>query len=176
MLSKKPETSLRHYAKRTAPLFIFSTLIACGQLNLEDVEREVDPRFQAYVLDFEMRTGIDNKVAITFQQIEQEDVIAICYDYKNLRKNYIIVDPEMFESLSDSEKEETIYHELGHCVMNRKHEETTYKKTEYPQLPVTSLYKSIMYPYVFGRLYSRFKDYYVEELTDPNVSLLKHFQ
>jgi len=150
-------------------------LIACGQLNLEEVEREIDPRFQAYVLDFEMRTGIDNKVAITFQQIEQEDVIAICYDYKNLRKNYIIVDPEMFETLSDSEKEETIYHELGHCMMNKKHDETVYKRTQYPQLPVASLYKSIMYPYVFGTFYSRYKNYYVNELVDEKTELESFF-
>jgi hypothetical protein len=164
-----------NFAKKTTCLVINLILFsACGEFHQEEVE--IAPEFEAHVLDFQLRTGIKTKVKMVFNPIEKEDVIAYCYNYNNVKKNYIEVDPEAYESLSDAEKEEVIYHELGHCVLNRRHDETIYNRSSYPYLPVSSLYKSIMYPYVFGRLYSRFKDYYVEELTDPNVSLLKHFQ
>lgn len=149
-------------------LFVIS--FACGPLNSTN-ERDVyvEPEFLAYVEDFEMQTGEKNIIPISFKTIEEEYVIALCYNYNNTSKNYIEVDPEEYNKLSDSEKEETIYHELGHCLLNREHDETILKASSYG-IP-RSIPKTIMYPYVFGKFYLQYKNYYVNELLDKNASL-----
>jgi hypothetical protein len=141
---------------------------ACGVVDLSrDVY--VEPEFQAYVEDFQMQTGLKNIIPIKFKEIQEEYVIALCYNYNNTDKNYIEVDPEEFNKLSDSEKEETIYHELGHCLLNRSHNESMLDARRYGIR--SSIPKTIMYPYVFGTKYLQYKGYYVNELVDETASL-----
>jgi len=152
--------------------FLFCSLplitSACGSIDLtRDVY--VEPEFMAYVEDFQMQTGLTNIIPISFKKIEEEYIIALCYNYNNTSKNYIEIDRDEFNQLNDAEKQETIYHELGHCLLNRAHDETILKSTTYGIK--TSIPKTIMYPYVFGSKYLQYKQYYVNELVDETTSL-----
>lgn len=67
-----------------------------------------------------------------------------------------------FKQLTFEEREQLIWHELGHCVLGRDHD-ATHLNNGYPT--------SIMYPVVFGpaemRYYHAHKDYYERNLFIP---------
>lgn len=124
----------------------------------------VDEAFKEYVKLFEEVT--DTKVVdipINFGEIEEEDVIGICYIYVTLfGKEYkeIIVRKDYWETTRKSSKETLILHELGHCALEREHNEDfmKYKEEDVP--------KSIMYPYNIGdkKYYKPNRDHYLKEL------------
>jgi len=173
---QKHVKSLMKFVKKTKSLsfsFITLLLLGCGIDPLKNkwtTSNEIEPEFLSYVEEFKLKTGLQHSVKMSFGDIEKEDVIAYCYNYSNLKKNYIVVDRTNYNELSDLEKEETIFHELGHCILFRNHDETILKATE-TRLKY-NLYKSIMYPYVFGGVkYQKHKTYYQTELNDPNTKI-----
>ena len=74
----------------------------------------------------------------------------------------INIDPEFWAIASDVEKEEVVFHELGHCILGRDHEETVLEE---------GIPKSIMFPYVFEWEYQNYRSYYVAELKNENTVL-----
>ena len=82
--------------------------------------------------------------------------VAICRTWGQGHREIVIEGP-YWEKLSDYGKEELVFHELGHCVFNRGHNEDTRDNG----CPV-----SIMYPYIFGGswCYSNYRDDLITEL------------
>ena len=74
----------------------------------------------------------------------------------------IMVNPKYWAYMSVSDKEELMFHELGHCVLRRGHKgDKVVAKDNYGrQIPV-----SIMYPYHLGAgIYGSNYNYYMSEL------------
>lgn len=76
----------------------------------------------------------------------------------------ITADIEQWASASDLRREEIIYHEIGHCLLGRGHDDRTYLNSGVPT-PV-----SVMHPLAFGDMpvYSEQHEYYLNELTGGN--------
>ena len=73
----------------------------------------------------------------------------------NMVTGNLMIDSYMISHLSHDEIEQIVWHELGHCVLHRGHEERIYKGN-----PI-----SIMYPYVLDRdTYMHDRVYYIMEL------------
>lgn len=74
----------------------------------------------------------------------------------------VVIDRETFFSLDDYSKRALIFHELGHCILNRDHDESINEQ---------GYVKSIMYPSLvtqrLGIFYQFLEDYYIEELFSP---------
>lgn len=73
----------------------------------------------------------------------------------------IYIDYKEWMQYSDLGKEQLVFHELGHCVLNRyKHDDT------FIQIRGVLMPRSIMYPVVFGytEAYEENREYYVKEL------------
>ena len=71
----------------------------------------------------------------------------------------VTIDKEFYNSVDSDTQEELIFHELGHCVLGRKHTSET--------CPFNGhiIPKSIMYPYViYGNQYREAKEEYHNEL------------
>jgi hypothetical protein len=88
-------------------------------------------------------------------------IAGVCYSYEsNPDWNYIEIDKDYYDMYSNTEKEELIFHELGHCIFNRDHttERMMYKSYSVPI--------SIMYPYMFGGswFYEQNLTHYYDEL------------
>lgn len=65
------------------------------------------------------------------------------------------INRQLWASLNSSSREELIFHELGHCVLNRLHDSTL----------VSGLPMSVMYPYHLGSTYvhpTRYANYQTE--------------
>ncbi|MCM2278929.1 MAG: hypothetical protein NDJ89_12710 [Oligoflexia bacterium] len=81
-------------------------------------------------------------------------VIGLCETSANLRR--VTLDPDFWDSVSETQRELLAHHELGHCVLYRAHKST---------LLSTGAYASIMYPIIMGSsTYLNNYDYYQQEL------------
>lgn len=126
-----------------------------------------NPDFDAYTARFEQETGVKVTVPIVYSSLDKETV-ALCEEFSDGYR-LIRVNSFYWEEMENGGKEETIYHELGHCQLNRDHSD---------ELTTTRLYvyaipNSIMYPYIFGDVsfYWIFRDHYVQELMSPGKRL-----
>lgn len=82
----------------------------------------------------------------------------------------ITVDREYWNTASKESRIGLIFHELGHCILHRQHEEQYVVTQNNDQIP-----KSLMYPYNFYDIeYSDFWDYYSKELFSPGLKIIRN--
>lgn len=111
-----------------------------------------------YVKRFETLFKSNVSIRVEYGELDSPNV-GVCTKWSDGYKD-ITIDKEFFISLNDLGKEELIFHELGHCILNRAH------TSEFIKINHMSVPKSIMYPYVFGEWpdYINNIDYYAKEL------------
>lgn len=152
--------------------------VSCGDMSSADITQTgarrtaasseagsslslVDERLVPMVKRFEQRYGksIGNiPVQILPLSDNRAGTCRLWYD----GRREIIVAEQFYNDVKHDEfmLQATVFHELGHCVLDRGHEsgKTTQKNA--------TIYKSLMYPYVFSRseIYEENADYYHDEL------------
>lgn len=92
----------------------------------------VDPALWSYWENFEqeaLNRGINIDLQSldligTIEKIEEEHVAGSC-SFGGNNPRWIRIDADIWGDLNDLYKEFIIFHELGHCVLFRGHEETT---------------------------------------------------
>lgn len=123
----------------------FLFLTACGA-----GPKHVDPALLPYFQRFETLTGV--ATAGVSGSIETVPAVRIgeCYN------GAVRIDTAYWDKATDDQREETVFHELGHCAMGLRH----VGKVD-GICPV-----SIMYPLEFGlsACYSVYKEHYAAEL------------
>jgi hypothetical protein len=136
-------------------------LAGCGQSN---VDGRIEPYFQRFQQAAQsVGSGIDiSNISAKFYDLSQEitdseNTIAICH--KVFLSNPVILvnnNPDNFSNSTDSYKELLIFHELGHCALNRDHDNAIRPDKMGP--------KSIMYPSPDADSYLQFREDYISEL------------
>jgi hypothetical protein len=138
--------------KKTLIAF-FIGLTSCGKPAFHD------QAFSIYLSNFSSYYNVSVAgTTVEFETLE-DDAVGVC----DMSDNEIKIDPEYWYNADDYEKEELIYHELGHCVFNLEHNEDL---VQMPNMPVGAMMPvSIMYPYTLdSTLYAENRDYYLAEL------------
>jgi hypothetical protein len=124
-------------------LIIFLFLTSCG------VKTTIDSAFTSYVQDFEFKIGVPvANVDIYFKKLTYP-TIGVCY--RGSVKNVVQIDPDQWNLSDDYGKEQTIFHELGHCVLGLQHNDAR------ATLDNQNVEGSIMNTYFFGN-----KPYYIK--------------
>lgn len=110
-------------------LLLLSSLIfiQCGDAGVyvfeEEVREDMTPYFRSFALEAELRgTLIDwdnERISTELVDIDTE-AIGQCLTYEDGFKT-INIDKAFWSESSDIEKEFLIYHELGHCLLERPH-------------------------------------------------------
>lgn len=146
-------------------LLVLSLLLlsACGKMQSPQDPRTihgVDTEFIPYV-DLYIQSkgyGLGYSIPIGFTDLP-DDTVGLCTRWSNGYRQ-IQVDRAYWDYISENEKRSLIFHELGHCDLNRNHEET-----------VMSNYwpTSLMYPYNFGYP-DGMEAYYMNELFNTDVA------
>lgn len=98
-------------------------LIGCSK----DEEILVEPEFLAYLAEFEAEAQLRSKdlgetmetLSVRFVDIDS-DAAGQCITYTN-GERVIEINRTSWNSLADSGRELLLFHELGHCVLNRGH-------------------------------------------------------
>lgn len=124
-------------------------------------------RFHQYVASFSMmakqqHVKVDlNNLRIQFDALMPSDYLGLCYD-AGTKYALITINEDNWAKASYSKREYIIWHEMGHCVLNRGHLDML--KPDFH--PV-----SIMYPdsrvVEDTRYYNRHRQEYIEELFHP---------
>lgn len=86
-----------------------------------------------------------------------DDLLGICFP--NEQKALVILNEEHWNRSNDLEREELVFHELGHCLLGRPHREgdITFQSTKMPR----SIMKCCD---LVGKDYPEYHEYYLMEL------------
>ena len=108
-------------------LFLF---ISCG-MKMSDKTVLVDGTnnrpgkihkdFQPYVDKFFDYYGKTEEIIVEYTQ--DEDYAGVCY-YWLIGSNEIKINQKYWNNASDMQREQLIFHELGHCILNRDHDDS----------------------------------------------------
>lgn len=103
-------------------VFLLITLIGCAAPQHNGMH--APPEFLPYLVSFHQealkRAIVLNfeSVTVEFGPMQSEEWLAYCEMGRVL---HIVVEPGLWASMSASEREQTIYHELGHCILKQGH-------------------------------------------------------
>lgn len=160
-------------------IFIFQS---CGILIDGDMvngtQRQyatTDPVFNEYVAAFEAdaRTITQNPgftigdIPINFGDTKKDQYDGLCIKYSNGDRE-IIIKKSWWQISSRTQREVLLYHELGHCRLNRSHDSHTVQgqKTSVmnPTVPDTYTYLDNKFQYL-SELFTGSKDLIIDALT-----------
>jgi hypothetical protein len=150
----------------------FLFLSACGQ-SMKQFNPDphpnigIGPEFAPFVAQFEADYGASiGNFPITFSA-QTGNTIGVCKIWSDGYR-IIEIDPTFWNNLniSDARRKSLIYHELGHCILNRGHDNAYISSPTYGSIP-----KSIMNMYLMEELsYANLQPYYIGELFHPGTS------
>lgn len=120
--------------KIVALSFLFLSLIGCGK----DVKSgSIEAPFTDYVASFEAAFNVSHgktSVAMT-DSLDRPELTGMCVGNDEVRT--VLILRAYWEKASNLQKEQLIFHELGHCVLNLPHDASRNEN---------GVPKSIMYP------------------------------
>lgn len=144
-------------------------LSACGKFYVPKDPRTihgVNPIFQPYIDLYVQQKGSKLAYDIPMQFTDLKgDTVGLCTRWHESGYRQIQIDRSYWNYISDNMRIALISHELGHCDLNRNHDETIISY----QMP-----KSFMYPSNFDYPDS-WIFYYFSELFNPNA-IVTHFK
>lgn len=131
------------------------TLSACGQAPVVSIEGP----YLAYVQSFTEEARVSGvKIEITELVVRSAPLergqgeCAIEPDTPPT----VTIDPDYWKKATEAEREQTVYHELGHCILRRAHT---------PEVDSTGRPVSMMHPNrIHGGVYLDHRDEYLDEL------------
>ncbi|MBK8504075.1 MAG: hypothetical protein IPL46_18830 [Saprospiraceae bacterium] len=149
-------------------------LLCCLACSKEDTpgkfEVNVPPVVQPYVDQFLEEAAVRGKVIdlskigleITFQDNLEDTLAAFC------SKGAIVINNQFWETRNDVSREAMIFHELGHCILNRNHYNAMLANDEWRSMmrgdPIPAA-RSSSINYSGVR-----REYYIDELFNQNTS------
>ncbi len=154
------------------PLLLIVLFFSCQKEKFQLVPNEFEPYVDEFFYQAQLRGHDLNKedfdFSITLKDIEDPSASGLCY----FDGNRIVIDEPSWIRKNEQEKEHIIFHELGHCLLDRNHRKVKTTNNE-------------CYSYMRGRdrdideddfscslnLYSsKWRTYYLDELFDTGTS------
>lgn len=174
--------------KLTSTLFSLLTIAilstSCGMPILgKHVEKKggsrlhstTDSTFSSYVAAFEAEAKVTTSdpsfvvgdIPINFGTPENNNFQGVCYIYSDGTRE-IIVRANWWQSATDDDKESLIFHELGHCRLDREHD-----NSQTPTHDKASLMHEVI---VRGLTFQKHRSAYVNELfTQDKTTITNSF-
>jgi hypothetical protein len=113
--------------KRLLTLLLITSFLSCQKDN-PTIDGRLQPYFDKFILEASLRgkaLGLDNLTGAIIE-IQGSSIVGQCTQFES-KPDEIKVDKTYWASATDSQKEFYIFHELGHCLLNRDHLNTTDK-------------------------------------------------
>ena len=160
-------------------LFLLSLLISFQNcrpdngIGAESGVYNVDPVFEPYVQEFIAEGAkrgktidfTDSGLIVEFSEVQLEGANGRCY----LGRHHIEIDKSRWFSFSEDVRGYLLFHELGHCELDRLHRNDKFDNTAWKSImrgsPLEGLEIWIPVPFFGFR-----KDYFIDELFDEQIS------
>lgn len=146
------------------------------KLNINRVEhnkKEVESLLLPYVLEYEKVCNTTVSIDIYFEKLKG-NTVGVCRGFlmpRSMRE--ISIDWEFFAFASEYDREALVFHELGHCDLDRFHEsEILNDESIMLERPA-----SLMHPYMFSDwTYRAYRTEYIKELCHQPEKLYTPFR
>ena len=134
---------------------------------------DVDPIFEPYVQQFISEAAkrghaidfSDTGLKIELSDRQLEFAGGFCY----LNQHHVVINKTVWQEGFEDYKTRLIFHELGHCELDRRHRNDRFSNNVWKSLmrgdPLNPAERQIPVPFVGFR-----KDYYIDELFDENTA------
>lgn len=138
-------------------IFLIISSLGCGK----SVKLNIHPDFQHYFMKFSMHaSNLGKELDLTELSVQFNDLpsnyCGMCTHSGVGSVKVVEIDHSCWDNQSDLTREELLFHEFGHCLLNRGHE----NGLRPDRTPI-----SIMYPYLIGdTTYQKYYDDYIKEL------------
>ena len=149
-------------------LIIISIFFSCSQDDYENSEinnLEFEPYLNTFLEEANFR-GYDysnNNIQFYFADIITPNRVGLCYG-----NDRIVIDREYWYNASEIKKEFLIFHELGHCILNREHKN---QKTNSGECLSYLKGSENNFDCSFNLHSSIWRKYYLDELFNHNTTL-----
>ena len=167
----------------TLLLLTMVTLLSCQRPQLQpepaqySVPAEVEPYVQHFRDELKNRgqTPATNNLVITFGPTQGNDICGQCL-LESGKTPRIIINSNAFcwRSANEYERECLVFHELGHCLLNRGHRSSRFPNNAYVSLmnpDDRAVYAPCAYPVGNDECDKRpRRAYYLDELADSTTS------
>lgn len=141
----------------------------------------IDPEFQPYVNKFIAEAALrgdtididQSGLSIIFEDDgSTNDYAGVCRNRFGLGSNEIGIERGFWDDSAETIKEWVLFHELGHCVLGRDHDNEKFENGMWKSLmrggSLTGIDSRIPLCYIWDR-----QEYYLDELFDPDVEAPK---
>jgi hypothetical protein len=150
-------------------LIAFISAYLCLSCEKESAKPVIDPALQVYYDSFMREAKLRNKTITGTEGIKiQFGSDATAYARAYMQEKKIVVDSLRWKNRNTISRETTIFHELGHLLLFRDHELSTFSNGEYKSLMLT--YENITNPENFILNIGMRRKYYIDELFNANTS------
>ena len=152
-------------------LLIIATalLTSCGyasdymtnQVGLKKQFNGVADELKPYVAEFNKACDVPPIIRIPagFGRLP-EGTAGVCNEWRvgNMDYEEITIDRESWDRMGPAQRRHLVFHELGHCLLNRDHDNTMLDKNKPKSIMIESV------PSNAAELWYLWKDYYINEL------------
>lgn len=147
-------------------LFFILTTIFAMLVVMQPRKVYINPGLEIYVIDFYIYMGMDykdNKTAVILKDTwkkSKKTVVGECFNGDD-EYNYVYIDKDHWNKITETQREQLMFHELGHCVLKLNHDNRVF-----PDLDIAHpKHLSIMYhEQMPDDQYVENWEYYIDEL------------
>ena len=164
------------------PIILISFLLGCSKDDFEpvyNVPEEFQPIVESFIAEAQKRGNsieISNMI-ITYADDLDLKVCATCYSNANNENEQRIISINANKCWTNyQQKEVLIFHELGHCILNREHDNSSLPNGDPKSMMIKdniSVYSPCVY--VFGNTvvcdFTFKREYYLDELFDESTPI-----
>ena len=128
---------------------------------------ELSPYIQTFIAEGRKRGHSipDDLDGITYEikALEENGIAGVCYWSSN-QPNHIVINSAYWNQFNSDQKEAVLFHELGHCYLNREHNDAALPSGNCTSLMHSGTVQNCIHAYSGTN-----KTYYLDELFDSSV-------
>lgn len=106
-------------------LILLLTLTACAPTPEISLGESIGQEFQGYVKEFDETFQVTTQATVQFSDTLPDNMLGLCTTFTrpNDFLNIVSINRKFWETANDWQKEQLIFHELGHCELGLKHDD-----------------------------------------------------